>query len=826
VVERAAAQAVATTQKTLEAHRARLAELEPSLEDVRAELETLLPSAELLARSQIIADLQERLGSHRKAQLDRPRVSAELEAIEARALKARRDAPNGTARPVETHVRKLALEGASLRERVKQIEAQEVDAASAVQRAQQNIAALHRHPTRADDLREALEVAQREGNIEARLERARDAARRDRATAELRLATLGTSCTLEELLALPVPPPDVVAAHTRTFADIAERRRQASERRQRLEEERADAERVVATLRAEGDVPTEDALAGLRRERDEQWEALRDAAKPPKGRDAARFERAMHGADELADRLRREAARVTRKSESEALAVASSRKLEIVAGEERAIASEFAAAEQVWSALLESSRVVVRTPIEMAPWLTRHELACASAQRAIDASRDAETLQASVSTLRTAMLAALTRQGEVPERNDSLARLVQTAKRVLAARDEALAARGVEENALEAAERKQEKASRDRATYGRDHAEWARQWTAVTQALGLPASASPEEAQAAMDALATLARVEEETEKTRRRLDGIDRDGARFAEDVRAVCSACAADLASRPPEEASVELARRIARATEQRTRREMLEEQERGLEVQVRAARAAVEHDASAASASVSPTDTVELDARLADLADRIQQTSRHLGGLETGAKQFDQSPAIEQAAEAQRQLARVRDYVERYARARLAASAVARVLERYRRENQGPVLARASSLFAALTLGKYAGLEVGFGESDEPTLVAVCEGRKLETNALSDGTLDQLYLALRVASLERLTASRGPLPLLLDDVLVHFDDQRAAAALAILSDLAKHTQVILFTHHARIVEIARRAISDRDGASAAGIHDLAAL
>ncbi|HEY1955966.1 MAG TPA: hypothetical protein VGH28_10135, partial [Polyangiaceae bacterium] len=216
--------------------------------------------------------------------------------------------------------------------------------------------------------------------------------------------------------------------------------------------------------------------------------------------------------------------------------------------------------------------------------------------------------------------------------------------------------------------------------------------------------------------------------------------------------------------------------------------------------------------------------LDGIIAELDDRIAQTSRELGGLEAGAKQFDQSPAVEQAAEAQRQLARVRDLAEHYARVRLAGAAVARLLERYRRENQGPVLARASQLFSMLTLGSFESLEVGFGESDEPVLVAVRDGRKLETAALSDGTLDQLYLALRVASLERLTEARGPMPLLLDDVLVHFDDQRAAAALAVLAELAKRTQVILFTHHERIVELAHKAVSDRDG-RAAGIHDLAA-
>jgi len=822
-VERASAQAVAAAAIALEANRARLAEIEPALAQVRAELGTLTPSSDLLARSQTIADLQERLGSHRKAQLDRPRVVAELEGIEERTRKARREAPkSGEGNvPVEAHIRKLAIEGASLRERARQVDDRELEARANVDRAEQRLAELG--PVNdARDLRDALDAVQREGNIEARLEAAREVARRERATATAQAAGIGVgSMTLEELLALVVPTSDVVAASARAFASFADRRRSASERRHRLAEERADAERVLAALRAEGDVPTEEALATARAERGAQWEALRDGKQAPSERAAIRFERAMLGADELADRLRREATRVTKKSEGEATVAATSRKLEIVVEEERAIAEEAAIADRAWASSWESSRIAPRAPDEMLAWLARYDVACVSAQRALDAERNVKALEAAVSVARETLSNALGQNSA-----DSLARLVQTAKRLLAARDEVAAARVVEQGAQKAAERAREQAARDRAAYARERAEWESHWEVVTRALGLRTSASPEEAEAAAGALIALVRVEEEAEKMQRRLSGIDRDAARFAEDVRELCVACAPDLAARPCEEACAELARRVARATEERARRESLEEQERRLDGQVRAARAVVERDEGIEPAASAESRATELEARLVDLDDRIQQTSRHLGGVETGAKRFAESPAVEQAADAQRQLARVRDLAERYARARLAAAAVARVLDRYRRENQGPVLARASALFAALTLGAYEGLEVGFGESDEPMLVALHGGRRLETSALSDGTLDQLFLALRVASLERLTAARGPLPLLLDDVLVHFDDQRAAAALAILSDLAKHTQVILFTHHARIVDIARRAISDRDGARAAGIHDLATL
>jgi uncharacterized protein YhaN len=44
--------------------------------------------------------------------------------------------------------------------------------------------------------------------------------------------------------------------------------------------------------------------------------------------------------------------------------------------------------------------------------------------------------------------------------------------------------------------------------------------------------------------------------------------------------------------------------------------------------------------------------------------------------------------------------------------------------------------------------------------------------------------------------------------DDVLLSFDDERAGAALSVLNDLSAKTQVVFFTHHGRLVELAKRA------------------
>jgi len=72
------------------------------------------------------------------------------------------------------------------------------------------------------------------------------------------------------------------------------------------------------------------------------------------------------------------------------------------------------------------------------------------------------------------------------------------------------------------------------------------------------------------------------------------------------------------------------------------------------------------------------------------------------------------------------------------------------------------------------------------------------------MSSGTRDQLYLSLRLATAE--TYLQGePLPFIVDDVLVNFDEERTAATLQVLRDMGRHTQVILFTHHRHLAGMA---------------------
>src|SRR5690606_7623711 len=84
------------------------------------------------------------------------------------------------------------------------------------------------------------------------------------------------------------------------------------------------------------------------------------------------------------------------------------------------------------------------------------------------------------------------------------------------------------------------------------------------------------------------------------------------------------------------------------------------------------------------------------------------------------------------------------------------------------------------------------------------------KVPAAAMSDGTADALYLSLRLASLLVHLDTHAPIPLIVDDCLIQFDDVRTAAALQILSELGQRTQVILFTHHQHLIELAQAQLS----------------
>ena len=164
---------------------------------------------------------------------------------------------------------------------------------------------------------------------------------------------------------------------------------------------------------------------------------------------------------------------------------------------------------------------------------------------------------------------------------------------------------------------------------------------------------------------------------------------------------------------------------------------------------------------------------------------------------------------ALQIQQKLAEIREKASDYVRLKLASRVLSEQVERFRAMHRDPILAAAGRYLSTLTLGDYCAVQTRFDSADQAILCVLrknsdsgAAGAQLTVDALSTGTRDQLFLALRLAALERyLDGGAEALPLIVDDILVQFDDRRAHATLKALAEFSTRTQVLLFTHHERI-------------------------
>jgi uncharacterized protein YhaN len=139
-------------------------------------------------------------------------------------------------------------------------------------------------------------------------------------------------------------------------------------------------------------------------------------------------------------------------------------------------------------------------------------------------------------------------------------------------------------------------------------------------------------------------------------------------------------------------------------------------------------------------------------------------------------------------------------------LASTMLADAMREVEETMGGSALARTSHTFSAVTGGAYV-----LRNHDGPTgeeLYAIEQAFPDELKALTDlseGTRDQLYLALRMEALRGHCQSAMSVPFIADDILQTFDDGRAGAALRALCELSADLQVIVLTHHPHLQTLA---------------------
>lgn len=216
------------------------------------------------------------------------------------------------------------------------------------------------------------------------------------------------------------------------------------------------------------------------------------------------------------------------------------------------------------------------------------------------------------------------------------------------------------------------------------------------------------------------------------------------------------------------------------------------------------AIAADEAEAEFSAQSTAREELDARLIELGRELTEAAS------AEAKASGGSDAAEASQLAAELAAAAASEAERYIELTSAAAVLRWAVERHRKTDQAPMLLRAGALFAQVTRGAFVALELDYDDGDKAAIIAVrSSGERVSPAGMSEGTRDQLYLALRIATIAGRTTSRPPL--VCDDLLITADDDRAAAMLSVLAAASKSTQVLLFTHHRHLVDVARAEIGD---------------
>ncbi len=581
----------------------------------------------------------------------------------------------------------------------------------------------------------------------------------------------------------------------------------------------------------------------------------------------AAYEEDIARADSLADRLRHEADRVAAAASLRARLeeVRQAREGQVLRREE--LDRQQGRLQDGWLEEWRPAGIVPLGPREMLEWLglieqLRFRLA-ELAQKEESGRAEAERL----ASLRQQLALALEPFAVSLPAEPGLAAALLVAEERLQKLEESAKRRATLLEAADKAAREQQRLAQTVGRAADELAAWGEQWRGLVAGLGRSGDLHPLEALEMMEALQGCFDRLRQADELQKRIDGIDRDATVLQDEVRRLAMELAPELAGQPVEQVIAALRQLLERAVKDAALVEGLDQeiatvseelalagttlQGLGERLAQLLAEARCQHEEEAAevirqaglrrqledkllageerlailcpgmseeevAAELQEVDVAQLSGLVAQLQVRLRERldpevnrlSQLIGQQQSLLAAMDGAPrAALLQEEVEAEGARLRRLAHRYAQVKVAERVLRQAIERYREEHQSPVIELAADYFRHLTLGSFVGLRADSDDNGHPVLVGVRPGeRRLDVSRMSSGSRDQLYLALRLATLVWRAKSGEPMPLVLDDILINFDDARSRATLELLARMADSTQVILFTHHRRIVEEAQ--------------------
>ncbi len=859
----------------------------PRLEELQERLGGLSTNQELLDQAENIEDLHARLGGHRKAQQDRPYLESEVKQLltdtESILKEIRPDLELKDIeelRPVLTRrqaITKLASKNTRLNASIEQLESSLRETETRLRKARKERDEVPASGS-TDTLHRTIAAARKQGELDALVKSTQGqlTSLQTDYTASLSRLTLWDG-ELEDLAGLKMPNRESINQFEKVsdkiennFQRFEEKRKETINSLQNISQRLDEIERI-------GKVPTEAALTNARSERDQVWQLLR--RQWVEGEDVSAeasyhqgegtlpdvFENRLENADEMSDRLRREADRVHELANLQSKQEGGLRQVEKIDKQLEATTAEKDQLVTDWQQLWTPCQIVPRSPREMRAWLDNFEKLRERVEQLNLLRQKVKELQQNRKMriqLLNEQLAGLGRAGSTSGELETVLLECETFAKQL---DGAKQKRDSLDKEAKDREITVESLREEHRLATEKLEAWKTQWGELMQGLGLQSETLPSEVDDFIDKVKELFSKQHEVEKLRIRINAIDTDSTSFCSQVKVMVATIALELLSDlSADDAVMRLNSLLSENRSKQTKRQQIEEQVEQVKQEIQESKGSIRTmtdllDALCVEAKCGNHNQLEEAERRSSDRLRIKESINTVeqGVLETGEgitiaeleaevegikpdmlpgqikelnnkidnelepkrtelaekkgreerelERMDGSDDVaELADQAHAILANIRSEAERYIRVKLARKILYDQIELYRKENQGPLVKRASEHFSRLTLGSFYRLIADINDKDEPVLAGIrSTGKQVYVEGMSTGTRDQLYLALRLASLEKYMERSESMPFIVDDILVDFDDDRSQAALNSLAELAEKTQVILFTHHVQVVE-----------------------
>lgn len=587
---------------------------------------------------------------------------------------------------------------------------------------------------------------------------------------------------------------------------------------------------------------------------------------------AAAFEPAMRHADDLADRRFDNAEAAGRLAEMSRSIEEQTESVAQMGRRKEALLGEGERLDANWQTLWEKASISPLAPDIMLEWLrTRNKLLEADEERA-EAAGALAVVRAEEREAKEGLMTELSSIGAEREtlENHTLPLLLERSEGIRFDYEQEANTRERFEDELKKAEQTMKRRRRELDRAEQRRMRWRKAWSDALTEVGLKTGSDPDSVSALIDVMDQIREKSLRIDDLRyQRIGKINRDIEDFEAVVAMMVENLAPDLAGVPAEDAVLEIENRLTgarRIRDLKARKEQeIEELDRDLRVleeKRETARGSVNYLKDAAGVETSEelrraiekSDSLRaMQIELGTVQQMLEQQGDGLTATEleeeceavdldrivaredtTGARlkrlQERLASAAEERAEARRAfqaiggdsvaaraestrqeaLVELSEISERYVRVQTSALLLQWAIDRYRREKQAPLLKRAGQLFATITGGSFTALGVDYDTRDKAHLTGLRpSGEVVRVPGMSSGTADQLYLALRIASMEDYLEHASALPFVADDLFVNFDNDRAQAGFRVLGRLAENTQVLFFTHHWHLLQIARETL-----------------